>query len=89
MYFTHTKPCHKVTLKEFSPSISSFSHTDCSYPQIEEEMPQEITKPLTPPSPLETFDIDHVLSKLSTAEKIDLLSGKKVTLKSYRQGKLI
>lgn len=30
---------------------------------------------LTPPSPMEGFDPDAVLSKLTTAEKIDLLSG--------------
>ena len=29
----------------------------------------------TPPSPMEGFDPDAVLAKLTTAEKIDLLSG--------------
>jgi hypothetical protein len=29
----------------------------------------------TPPSPIEGFDPDAVLAKLTTAEKIDLLSG--------------
>lgn len=31
---------------------------------------------LTPPSPMEGFDPDAVLAKLTTSEKIDLLSGR-------------
>ena len=30
----------------------------------------------TPPSPIEPFNVDDVLKKLNTKEKIDLLSGK-------------
>lgn len=37
----------------------------------------------TPPSPTEGFDPDEVLRKLTTAEKIDLLSGTdRLTIKS-------
>jgi hypothetical protein len=38
--------------------------------------PGDRSMPLTPPSPMEGFDPDAVLGKLTTAEKIDLLSGR-------------
>lgn len=36
---------------------------------------------LTPPSPAEPFEVDEVLPKLSTTEKIQLLSGTTYQLK--------
>jgi hypothetical protein len=38
-------------------------------------MAREINAPPTPPLPTHSFDVDDVLSKLTTTEKIDLLSG--------------
>lgn len=38
-------------------------------------MAQENTQPPTPPSPIETLDVEAVLAKLSTNEKVDLLAG--------------
>ena len=38
----------------------------------------------TPPSPMEGFDADMILSKLTTAEKIDLLSGMAMTCLNWR-----
>lgn len=38
-------------------------------------MAQENTEPPTPPSPVETLDVEAVLAKLSTNEKVDLLAG--------------
>jgi hypothetical protein len=39
-------------------------------------MAREINAPPTPPLLTHSFDVDNVLSKLTTTEKIDLLSGK-------------
>jgi hypothetical protein len=38
-------------------------------------MAKEINAPPTPPLSTHSFDVDDVLSKLTTAEKIGLLSG--------------
>jgi hypothetical protein len=38
-------------------------------------MAKEINAPPTPPLSTHSFNVDDVLSKLTTTEKIDLLSG--------------
>ncbi|OBT85273.1 hypothetical protein VE02_06505 [Pseudogymnoascus sp. 03VT05] len=38
-------------------------------------MAQENTEPPTPPSPIDSLDVEAVLAKLSTSEKVDLLAG--------------
>jgi hypothetical protein len=36
----------------------------------------EVNTPPTPPSPVEPFNVEDVLKKLNSKEKVDLLSGK-------------